>query len=148
MVSDIWLGLTKLQTRHKSEAFLMDKQWIIKSGPSKFDFIDALSHRKHSVDFEVEFTIQKEPGDESETRRIKIFLISKKSCREEEYSSDPQLWGFLGDMEGRRRPSGHSSTKSYTVVGEYSTKTRTGTIIQEPYGSNKFWQRLRDMNLL
>ena len=119
--------------------------WNIVGGPSKFDLIESISHRKYPG-ADVELRIQGADGAESEVRKVKICILSQKGdSTVKEDCQDPQGWGFYGEMDSEM-VSGHYRIHSVSVVGTYSTSTRRGTVRE--VDPDDLYQKLRAMELL
>jgi len=111
------------------------RTWTIHSGPSKYDFLEALSFRKYPTQ-KVRMTIQEEKGLVSVERNIIIHTISKKS------DGFPTLeqhnWGFVGYIDS----DGYKGSRAVEVVGEYSTKGRRGKMYELSEDSSRIIGKL------
>ncbi|GEM_PF-6841494 len=99
------------------------RAWAILSGPSKYDFLEALYFRRYPTQ-KVKMKLQEAKGAKTEVREVFIRAVSKKS---DNIGGDPReeeghLWGFVGSIDW----DGTKGTYSIPIVGEYSTKERVG----------------------
>jgi hypothetical protein len=95
----------------------MEQQWQIKSGPSKFDLMQAVFHRDYG-EVKVTMKIQKGVGKPIEIRRLTVLIVSRFNPAER----NPQLWRIVGYLD--------CSMMELLVVGEYSTRSRKGWLSQ------------------
>jgi hypothetical protein len=96
----------------------MEKQWQIKSGPSKFDLMLAVFHRTHG-EVKVSVKVQEAAGEASQMLRLTILVISRYDLNANHpRKRNPQTWRFIGRLD-------HGMVE-LSVVGEYSTSSRKG----------------------
>lgn len=120
------------------------RSWLIKVGPSKYKWMEALFHRKRGGDT-VEMTIQTAAGEETEVREICIYAVGKSEKDDHRDRDDPQGWYFIGLMGARStRPGYCPETPSLPVRGEYSTSSREGKLEEL---SESEWNLLRKFGL-
>lgn len=101
------------------------RTWTIISGPSKYDFLEALSFRKYPIQ-KVKMKLQERTGDKIEVREVQVTAVSKKSDHNSEDRVEGHLWGFVGNIDW----DGTKGTYPIPIVGEYSTQSRTGRAIE------------------
>lgn len=123
------------------------RTWVIKSGPSKYDFLETIGFRKWPEQVS-RFQVQELKGETRSEGEVTVCLISKKfDPSNASPGSEKHLWGFYGTL---RITNNSRGVNSFVVLGEYSTKTREGMLVEVP---DRVWnesglRRLCDMPLI